>query len=71
MLPCCGKLLLTSAGTNPNPQERGETKVAGIGMGQMWGPAVIGSKGAGLGMLSQEIGQGEKKGVNPHYFSPE
>lgn len=30
-------------------------------MGQMWGPAVTGSKDAGLGMLGQEIGQGEKK----------
>lgn len=38
-------------------------------MGQIWGAAVIGSKDAGLGMLGQEIGQGEEKGANPHYFS--
>lgn len=65
------KLFPSSGGTKPNHRcrERGETEAAGIGMGWMWGPAAMGPRDAGVGVLGQEMEQRGKKGANPHRFS--
>lgn len=39
-------------------------------MGQMWDPAAMGPRDAGVGIPGQGMGQGGKKGANPFYFSP-